>query len=435
MFLPPLVIVDAGLHPLLAVVYRPAFGVAEQGVEDVARHFPARHHVEIAVVGLHIGEPLEPFGFLQPTGLFALDFAHDCRRLIRVRIGWRDFLGHLAHTLGDQFVTQARCDSRPAVLAYPRKERPAVDVLAVAMVATVRAIQRLVAAFDVAVAVFGMVRADNAAPAFVVRLGQDHVVVGQPLQDAVAACVTDVDALIVGGAGFGWRDVQRLADTFQRVLSVWMELDQLGFEIVAALLQVDAAGDTAVAHRIGRAGVGIARLGYGGDSGGKVVFGRLLIEDVAPLERAFARLHDPRRLQWRGLRLRADVVQHHEQDVLAVVALGAGLAVLEAVNDERAGVDVPCLPFLDLGRPRHERRERRLGDAVAMIDQLAIGAHRLLVQQQRCLAIDVDKPCHEFDECIACLTHGSFLLTCHNGSWWRLPRSTASPWPTLASSS
>ena len=305
------------------------------------------------------------------------------------------------------------------------------------VVAAERPVKRLVAPFDVAVAVLLMVRADDPAPAVVVDARQHKVVVGQPLQDVVAARVADVDAPILGGVRLGRRNVQRLANLFERIFALRMKLDQPRLEQPAPLLEVDAARNAAVAHRPVRARIGVARVSNRLDGCGKVSLGRLFAECVAPLERPLARLHDPCRVNRRHGRLGADVVQHHEQDVFAVLAPRARLAVLEPVNDERAGVDIPRLAVLHLGEAlvRQIGGEGRLRHAVLMIDQVTRRiALRLLPQQQGCLAIGISQLGDKLNKLGAILTH-RLLLTCHNVSLWRLPRSAATRRPMLAVSS
>jgi len=209
------------------------------------------------------------------------------------------------------------------------------------------------------------------------------------LQHGVATGVADVDRLEVGTARRLWHDAQRLADRLQRILALRMELDQPRLEVAAPLFEIDRSRHAAVADRVRRARIGIACVGNRLD-GCELTLGWLIVvKSVAPLERPFARLHDPCRFDGRHLRLGADVVQHHEQDVFAVLTLGARLAVLEAVHDESASVDVPRFAVLDLGFLRQERREGRLRHAIAVIDHLAVDQRRLLAQQQGCLALHV----------------------------------------------
>ena len=132
------------------------------------------------------------------------------------------------------------------------------------------------------------------------------------MQHGIAARVADVDAAKGRSVRFGRLDLQRLANLLQRVFAGRMKLDQPRRKQTAPLLQVDAARDAAVAHGIGRAGVGIARVGNRLDRRGKVALGRLLAECVTPLERPLGRFHDPCRVNRRRLRLGADIVQHHK---------------------------------------------------------------------------------------------------------------------------
>ena len=213
--------------------------------------------------------------------------------------------------------------------------------LTVAVMAAEHPVQRTVASLDGAVGVLVLVRTNDRQPTRVVDAAEDHALIRQPLQDDVVARVGQPQRDVGGGVGLVGHDVEGGADLVQGELTFRVELDQPRGERLATGLEVDRAGDTEVAHRVGRAGVSVACLGDRLDRGDERRLGRLVGESVAPLERAGRRLHDPRRLQRRALGLGADVVQHHAQDELAVGLRGAD-AGRHAVEDERAGVEVGC---------------------------------------------------------------------------------------------
>ena len=144
-------------------------------------------------------------------------------------------------------------------------------MLAVAVIAAERPVERLVARLDVAVGVLLIIWADDAAPAFVVDLRQHKVLLGQPLQHGVAASVADVDRPILGCIRLGRHDAQRVAYLLQRVFALGFELDQPRLEIAAPLLQVDAARHAAVAHGVCRARIGVARIGNRFNCGGEIL--------------------------------------------------------------------------------------------------------------------------------------------------------------------
>ena len=254
------------------------------------------------------------------------------------------------------------------------------------MVAAERAVDGRVAALRVAVRMLAAVRADDAAPALRVDVGQHQPLIGQPAQHAVAAGVADLDGLEARPLVLARRHAQRLADRGQRVLAARVELNQPRREVIAPALQVDRAGQAAVADGVDGAGVGVARRCDGLDGGRERALGRLLTEGVAPLERALRRLHDPCGRERRHLGLGADVVQHHEQDELDVLALGRRFAVGEAADDIRAGVDIPAFAVAALV-VRQEGRERRLGRTVLIILNFAVAQCRLLPQDQRSFAL------------------------------------------------
>ena len=180
-------------------------------------------------------------------------------------------------------------------------------------------------------------------------------------------------------------DAERLAQRRQSELALRVERDQTSLERLAAGLLVDRAGQAAIPHRVGGAGVRIARRSHGRDGRHILALGRLLTERVAPLVVSGRRLDDPCRGHGRFLGLGADVVQHHEQDILAVGRAGRRLAVRETVYNKRAGIDEPALAFLALARWQ-ERGPRVFRRAVAVCHLPAVVHDGLLADDQRRLA-------------------------------------------------
>ena len=166
-----------------------------------------------------------------------------------------------------------------------------------------------------------------------------------------------------------------------------MKFHQPRLEPVHARLLVDRPRQAAVAHGIGGARVGVARRRDGGDGRDVLALGRLLAERIAPLVVAERGLDDPRRFKRRLFRLGADVVQHHEQDELAVGVGRRRLAVGEAVEDKRASVDEPALPIPDARGVRQERGPGVLRCAVLVRRLTAVIDHGLLAHDQRRLAV------------------------------------------------
>ena len=73
------------------------------------------------------------------------------------------------HRERQQFIAYARLALRPALPGHPSQKRPRIKVHTVAVQAAVGAPARAVSALDVAVGVFGVVRADDTGPALAVR--------------------------------------------------------------------------------------------------------------------------------------------------------------------------------------------------------------------------------------------------------------------------
>ena len=338
--LPVLVKADRRLDPAPAVDAI-ALDVPEQRVEGRAADFAAVLQIKEAVFYLDVGEPLIPFALLDPAQLLAGDLGDHVVRVLGKEGGWRQRRLHPLHLLGQQVVTQAGGGVRPAVLMDPVEEHLRRQRLTVAVMATEHPVQRTVACLDGAVGVLVLVRTDDRQPAGVVDAAKDHALIRQPFQDDVVARVREPQRDVGGGVGLVGHDVKGGADLLQGELTLRVELDQPGSERLATGLEVDRAGNTEVAHRVGRAGVGVARLGDRLDRGDERGLGWLIGKSVTPLKRAGRRLHNPRRLQRRALGLGANIVEHHAQDELAVGLRGAD-AGRHAVEDERAGVEIGC---------------------------------------------------------------------------------------------
>ena len=107
-------------------------------------------------------------------------------------------------------------------------------MLAVAVVAAERPIQRLVAGADLAVGMLGMVGADDAQPALGVDARQDQALLVQPAQNAVLARVAQLERALRCRVSRGGRHTQRLAYLRQGELAAGVELDQPGLELTAA---------------------------------------------------------------------------------------------------------------------------------------------------------------------------------------------------------
>jgi len=146
--------------------------------------------------------------------------------------------------------------------------------------------------------------------------------VREPRQHVVGAVVADADGAELVSRGDVVGDVHGLADLGQGVGAGGGELDQLRGEVVLAGLQIDRAWQAEVADSVDGASVGVARSGDGLDGGGELAFGGLVVDvkGVAPLIVAGAGFHLPggRQRAGVGYLVRAHVVQHHHQHVVAV---------------------------------------------------------------------------------------------------------------------
>ena len=329
---------------------------------------------------MDVGKALVPAVALDPIDLALFGRLDHLRGHVWVTVVGFEFRNGAGHRLDQQFITQAGGVLGAAVGRHPVEERAAVQFGAVAVVAAVRTHGGVIAALRSAVGMLGMVGADDAGPALTVRAAQDQAIVGQPGHHVVVTVVGQFDRP-VGGARLARHHAQGVADLRQGELPLRVELDQARDEALTAGLQVYAARQPEVTHRVDRASVGVAGVGDGRDGRAEVGLGRLhLGEGVAPLEVAGACLHDPSRGQGRRLALRADVVEHQHQDVFAVGGRGAR-ALAHAVNDEAGGIAVPRLAFTP-SRRGQKRRPGAFGQPIGVRPGL-----RLLPDNQKSLAL------------------------------------------------
>ena len=235
------------------------------------------------------------------------------------------------------------------------------------MQAAERPVRGHVAALGRAVSVLVGVRAQHARPAFAVWARVNHPPLVQPGEDVIGAVVLHAQRARAVTLHRPRRHAQRGADTGQRELALGVELHQARYEPLAALLQVRAAGQAEVAHRVAGARVGVAGVSDGADGRGKLALPRLRVEleRIPPLEVARTALNLPRRLQRRRLRLGAHVVQHHHKDKFAVRRRSAH-ALGHAVYDVARGVRIPSLPLAAF-LARHERRPSGLDRTVSVV--------------------------------------------------------------------
>ena len=75
--------------------------MTEQRIKDVAGYLLTRHHVKIAVIGLYIGETLEPLALFQPPCFFFLDLTHTRCGFIWKGFGRRYLFIHRRQTFSD----------------------------------------------------------------------------------------------------------------------------------------------------------------------------------------------------------------------------------------------------------------------------------------------------------------------------------------------
>ena len=157
---------------------------------------------------------------------------------------------------------------RPTLLGHPSQKAGASPLTTVGVQAGVGAVDRHVAALDLAGGVGVAVRADNTPPAGSVALGCQVPGLGQPRQHVVGTVVVQRHPARGGGVGLGGRHAQRGADLLDGKLSLGVELGQDGGEAVAARFDVDRAGYSPVPHGVDGALVGVAGLGKGTLGGG-----------------------------------------------------------------------------------------------------------------------------------------------------------------------
>ena len=233
---------------------------------------------------------------------------------------------------------------RPALFRYPAQEAARSPVTAVTVETGVGAVQRVVTAHRIAVAVFCRVRADDAKPSLGVAVLNYFASVVHPLQHVVLTVIVERQLAAGACVRVVRGNAKSVADFLQGEHPLRRMLCKIRREVIAPLFQIDRTRQTEVTHRIDSAGVRVARLGNGNDSRRELALGRLLVqlELVTPLEVARRCLHLPCRLKRRRLALRADVVKHHKRYIIAVRCACVNLAVGEPVNDKRRGVGVPC---------------------------------------------------------------------------------------------
>ena len=212
----------------------------------------------------------------------------------------------------------------------------------------------------------GGVRAQDASPALAVRAAVNHPLLVEPREDVIAAVVLHAHGAGTVALHRAGRHAQGGAYLRESERALGRELHQTRHEPITALLQVDAAGQAEVAHRVAGTGVRVACVGDGPDRGGELALARLRVEleRIAPLKVTRRRLHLPRRLNRGRLRFGAHVIQHHHQHKLAVSRRSAG-ALGHAVTDESGSVRVPRLPLAAL-LVGQKRRPRRLDRAIGV---------------------------------------------------------------------
>ena len=166
-----------------------------------------------------------------------------------------------------------------------------------------------------------------------------------------------------------------------------MKLNQNRRKAVAARLEVDRARQSKIADGVDRAAVGVACFCDGDNGRAELALHGLVVQrkGVAILVVVGAGLHDPRRVDRRHLGLGAHVIQHEEGHPLTGIGLGCGLALVESVNDEAAGVAVPRLVGLPL--LRQEGRPRALDCTIGVVLGLAVLKDGLLPYEQDDLAL------------------------------------------------
>ena len=233
---------------------------------------------------------------------------------------------------------------RPALFRYPAQEAARSPVAAMTVEAGVGAVQRMVAAHRIAVAMLCRIRAYDAEPTLGIAVLNHLASVVHPLQDVVLTVIIKRHLAAGACVRVVRRHAKRVADFLKGEHTIRRMLYKIRREVIAPLFQIDRPRQTEVTHRIDSAGIRVARLGNGDDSRRELALCWLLVqlELVTPLVVAGRCLHLPRRLKRRRLALRADVVKHHERYIVAVGRTCVNLAVGEPINDKRRRVGIPC---------------------------------------------------------------------------------------------
>ena len=296
------------------------------------------------LVLLDVGEPLVPVCLLNAAEFLAFNLGDDLGSGVWKRRSRRQFGQRLVHRLGNEFLAQTMLMLRPALFRYPAQEAPRSPVAAMTVEAGIGAVQRMVTAHRIAVAMLRRVRADDAKPSLGVAVLDYFASVVHPLQHVVLTVIVKRQLAAGACVRVVRGNAKSVADFLQGEHTLRRMLCKIRREVIPTVLQIDRTRQTEVTHRIDSAGVCVARLGDGDDSRRELALGWLLVqlERVTPLVIALRCLHLPCRLKRRRLALRADVVKHHERYIVAVGRACVNLAIGEPVEDKRRGVGVPC---------------------------------------------------------------------------------------------
>ena len=343
------------LRRLAASGDRRAGDMLEDRIERATADLAARLAVKVGVVVHDIGEATMPTLTVFAPRLLALHLRNAARAFIGEGFGRRQ-RAELTGVVGDKIVTQAGDGARAALLRNPIAKKAAVQMLAMSVIATERTIRRLVARFNLSICVIFVIRADDAAPAFLIYVRRNKSLLIKPRQHVVIARVFYAERNTARGAGFSRRHVKRFAYLRERVFAFGVEFHLTANKTFAPRLLVYGTRKTAVAHRVSRARIGVASMSNSRQRRTMFLDGRLVAVSIPLLKITGARLDDSGRRKRRRLRLGADVIQHHKQDMRAVGDAGGRLA-RHTIKNERAGVKKPALTLLRPVR-RHVSRPR-----------------------------------------------------------------------------
>ena len=144
---------------------RLAGDVPEQRIKVGAGQIAARLQIKVPIVGHDVGEAFVPCRPLDPAHLGPIDLGHPRGGGVGKLVGGGQALPHFRHALGQQFIPQPVLDPWPALFKHPIKERRAIQVFTVPMVAAKRTVEGAIPGFNLPVRVRRIVRADHAAPA------------------------------------------------------------------------------------------------------------------------------------------------------------------------------------------------------------------------------------------------------------------------------